>query len=300
MNLEDPLAIKAKYEVCKKKGVTSNEKFFARMSKEEKDRINIVFEGDSWFAYPAQLFADRRFANVLYHIWCRFNGSEGVKANILNLSSVGDNAVDMFSPNSDDMDKLKAVFEETESIKFVLVSAGGNDVVGEHDPENGKLGLEPLLKEFQKGFKTEDCINKDKFKERLGSIKGAYENLIGLKKELLPNAKIITHTYDFMLPSGEPADFWPFKIGPWILPYMKDREIPENLRFGVIKYLLTEFKDMLNGLQKKCDGCFIAVDTQGTLTPDSELHWLNEIHPTEKGFGLIADKIIQNSPLISE
>ena len=72
---------------------TSSKLEFAQMRQHFSDRVTIVSEGDSWFAYPRKWFFAGKPSNLISHIssWTR------KKANFLSMASNGDEAVDMVS-----------------------------------------------------------------------------------------------------------------------------------------------------------------------------------------------------------
>ena len=66
---------------------------FKRMKKIFPDRVNIVAEGDSWFAYPKKWFVFGPPSNLVDHIsdWTH------KKANFYSMANNGDEIVDMLS-----------------------------------------------------------------------------------------------------------------------------------------------------------------------------------------------------------
>ena len=81
--------------------------------------------------------------------------------------------------------------------------------------------------------------------------------------------------------------------GPWIKPYLDEKGIPAELHLPLVKILLGRFRELALELATQNNN-FVVVDTQGTLDPNSRTDWLNEIHPTSKGFKRIAEKIYSN------
>lgn len=72
---------------------TSSKREFAQMRRHFPDRITIVSEGDSWFAYPPKWLFVGKPSNLISHI----SAMTRRKANFLSMASNGDEAVDMVS-----------------------------------------------------------------------------------------------------------------------------------------------------------------------------------------------------------
>lgn len=268
-----------------KRGVTSNHYDFSHICRQKPDRIGIVAEGDSWFAYPRKWMELGADINIVHHLQSRVSGTG--KVNLLRLASNGDEAVDMTSGKQFKF-LYKTLKRNARHIRLLLFSGGGNDIIG-------KDSMPPLLKKFQPGFSFEQCIEMDRFEEKMASIILSYRRLVHLCEDVIPDAHIITHTYDITQPWDQGAEFfWGIiKTKPWIYPYLKDREIPVEHHLPIMKFMLGEFSKRLISMasEPSLGGRLVVVKTQGTLTPGSKSDWLNEIHPTEKGFKKIFEKI---------
>ncbi len=267
------------------RGVTPLVSDFAHICRKHPDRIGIVCEGDSWFAYPRKWIAFGADINVVHHIEDQVTGTG--KVNLLRLACNGDEAVDMLSGKQ--KENLARVFQRNAAhINLVLFSGGGNDIVGKRD-------MPALLRRHQPGFSAVDCIHLPRFERKLDAIMLAYEELVDLRDEYIPHAKIITHTYDIAQPRDKGAEFfWGLiKTRPWIHPYLVEKNIPPELHLGVVQHLLSSFqKRMLAlGRQPGYAARIKVVKTQGTLRIGHGADWMNEIHPTEAGFKRITRKI---------
>lgn len=207
--------------------------------------------------------------------------------NLLRLASNGDEAVGMTSGKQ--FKKLYKILKKNRQyIDFLMFSGGGNDIVGKDD-------ILPLLKEYQEGYDHLDCIHQERFEQKLDAITLSYRRLIDLCEDLIPTAKIITHTYDIAKPWNQGAEFfWGLiKARPWVYPYMVRRNIPRYLHLPVIEFMLNEFANRILDLAQEpaIRGRLVVVHTQGTLRPGSTRDWLNEIHPTPEGFEKVFKKI---------
>ena len=275
-------------------GITFSARDFSHMCKQKPHRIGIVAEGDSWFAYPRKWIAAGADINIIHHIAHKVERSD--KVNMLRLASNGDEAVNMTSGK-----QLKALYKilkkNREHIQIVLFSGGGNDIVGRND-------MLPLLHEYQEGMSALDCINTERFERKLESIMLAYHRLIDLCKDMVPAAKIITHTYDIPKPENRGAEFfWGLiKTKPWVYPYLERKNIPAAFHLPIMQHLLGTFGTRLIQLGRApaTRDHIIVVDTQGTLRPGHNTDWLNEIHPSEPGFKRISKKIYPELRKISK
>jgi hypothetical protein len=265
-----------------KTGITCSRKDFKWLCK-NTNRVNMVGEGDSWFAYPRKNILIGKNANILD--WVARSIRDKGSANLLRIPGNGDEAVEMLA-GAQKRDLAETLRDGEDRIDLILFSGGGNDVVGKWD-------MDRLLNFFEGGFSASDCINSVRFKRKLLQIRLAYEELIELRDEYAPSAKIVTHTYDFLLPSKASARFAGINVtGPWIYPYLMEKNIPETFHRAVVRHLLTEMKLMLQDLAalNKNQGKFFVVNTQGTLEPGNSRDWKDEMHPTSSGFKKISQK----------
>ncbi len=262
-------------------GVTNSVDAFEWVAK-KYERINIIIEGDSWFAYPSEWLVFGPHSNIVDHIFRQLIGKKIV--NTLSLASNGDTSEQMLSGKQ--LDKLTRLLEKRGYlIDLCLFSAGGNDVVGPDD-------LSPLIHDYVDGLDARQCINKTHVDNKMEHIASNYRKLLDLRNQHAPNMKILCHTYDFIQPRDQGAEFlWGVEIvDPWIYPTLVEKQIPQHLHFDIIKILLEAFKNTLLTLEQDYDD-FYVVDTQGTLTPGKEADWADEIHPSPSGFNQITQKI---------
>lgn len=260
---------------------TSGRDVFALQMARFPDRPKILAEGDSWFSYPPEYLVAGEPSNII--LWLRNKNAYNIK----NISSTGDEAVAMLVSTA----KISLVKElRDESYDALLFSGGGNDIVGEYDM--------PFFLRIKRGGMTwKDCIREDRFERRLNQIENAYRDLIELTIDYARNRRIpiITHTYDRVVPSPKGAEFIEglLNVGrSWIYPYMQAAEITDSTdQIRIVDYMLSRFQDRLLTLQQNYPQRFFVVKTQGTLRLAYD--WLNEIHPSSKGFKKIAEKIDQ-------
>ena len=265
-------------------GVTRDTNNFLWACRHIPGRINIVAEGDSWFAYPRRFLISGPRANIIDHI--AHTTARSGKVNLLRLAINGDEAVEMMS-GAQKHDMARLLHTAGNDVHLILFSGGGNDVVGKWD-------MERLLNPYQAGFSAADCINTERFNRKIKQVSLAFEELIDIRNEYAPMAKIVTHTYDWVQPDEKSAKFIAGLVakGPWIYPYMEDKGIPERLHLPIVKKLLGELKTRLTNLASKPKNKdkFYVVNTQGILRPGHGSDWKDEMHPTSSGFGRITEK----------
>lgn len=252
------------------------------------DRVNIVAEGDSWFDYPRQFFPNKP-ANIIDHIEDRTHR----RANLLRLEANGDEITQIMSdPQSFQLTELLDECAKRERpVHALLFSGGGNDIVGEYD-------MERFLLPYRPGMSASECINWKSFEIKLQQVKYAWLELVDIRDQYSPETKIFTHTYDLPYMTGIGARFLGLQfVKPWISPAMDKRRIdPDDytsdpqvhFRRDIIQVMFDKLAVILGDIEQSSDK-FHVTKTLGTLTSKDE--WLNEIHPTSRGFEKISEKI---------
>lgn len=225
-----------------------------------KDRPLILCEGDSWFAYP-----DPTIGNVPFRI------DRMGDYNILNLAASGDEAVNMLSP------RQRAQLEHClgdYAFDMLLFSGGGNDIVAEHLP--------PLLRRKTAARDWLGCIDQPALAARIAEVRAAYEQLIEIRDRLRPDCVIVTHDYDYPVPS----DTGVCGLGPWMKPAMVAKGITQARdQRRIARHLIEQLTAMQQDLAAASGGSVVFVKTSGTLAAGE---WANEIHPNVTGFRKIA------------
>lgn len=250
----------------------------------------IVFcEGDSWFSTPLSM-------NTLD--WIVYPTPEdeaqgvplfGSGGLFFRAEHSGDLATEIFTPKK--VKDLTAWFKAFD-FDLAILSAGGNDFVGDF-LKKALAGTSPMTP-AQAFARVEDT-------GRFDEVRVAYARVIGAFQKAKPNVPILTHTYDYPIRLGQPAQLTAanlgaialFKrsIGPWIEPSIshclptltQQREFARRLIDGFVTQVLEPLRrDAVLGT------VFDFVDLRGTL-PDTE-SWFDEMHPTGTGFHGLADK----------
>jgi hypothetical protein len=263
------------------KATTSGKNQFAQMRRYFPDRVTILSEGDSWFAYPPKWIFAGKPANLIDHIssWTR------KKANFMTMASNGDEAVDMVSGKQKHelVDRLRWHHKarNRKPIDILLFSGGGNDVVGENDFERF---IRPWKDSYTTGLQ---CVNMPRLNRKSKQIGLAYQELLDIRDHYSPETLVITHTYDYPYPSLTGGEFLGGLISTkaWMKRFMDANGIRPELQADVIKVFMDALGDQVVKIAAQREG-LVAVDTRGTLK--GEKQWLNEIHPKSKGFKAIA------------
>jgi hypothetical protein len=208
--------------------------------------------------------------------------------NLLEMSSSGDEAVDMLSGKS----KFKLIkVINRHHIHFLLFSGGGNDVVGRYD-------FDFFLRNNVTSNHFEDYLDLTRLDRRISQIEYAYRDLIAFCDEysMNKNIKIVTHCYDYVIPDAQGAEFVGglIKINKgtsWMYPYLKAKNVPEEFYTPIAKHLIDHLAAMFLQLESEHTNQLIVADTRNTL--QAKKYWPNEIHPNSRGFGRIADVIFE-------
>ena len=230
----------------------------------------VVAEGDSWFS----------IADVVGHLDDpQGSGSDKDQRQwaLLRLERAGDEMLTILSGAQ--RAKLRCYLKRWE-VDALLFSAGGNDIVG---PD-----LLPLLRDYREGAEARDLVQYSRFERRLHQIQDGYRELLDLLSDVGQTSKVFVNSYDYIEPSKNGAELMGFlKVsGPWVLPYMKERGIPRELRGPVIRLLIDAFAAAVDVVAREPRGVgrMIRVETRDLVKGD----WKDEIHPDRKGARRIA------------
>ena len=237
-----------------------------RNLKKDPNRLRLVAEGDSWFQYPIIL---QDTLDQLYKVYA-----------ICSFAEAGDTLENYL--RTKDKQYLNAIGEE--GVKFFLVSGGGNDVLGDN--------FKTYLRENPDANDPtpQKYLNQDLFTQ-LDKLDEMYTQMFNELFASYNDLHILVHCYDYLIPvdtnlSGNE------KKSSWTGKHMIDKGIaPQEVREGVIRYIIDEFAGRLAALTQKPEfaGRVTFVDTRG-LVPRTL--WFDEIHPKNAGFQIVADKFI--------
>lgn len=236
----------------------------------------LVSEGDSWFDYPMHL-------NLIDHL-----DDRGEYA-ILRFEKAGDTVANMVKPGN--LDALQRAVRRERPVAF-LFSGGGNDMFIDIRKEPKLRWIYEALNDYQEGFGAEECINKPIWDVKRLEIE---RGIVAVIDAIGPLAPVITHGYDYLIPTGKKAEYDGFRVGgPWIKSALDARKIPtvadpgRDLHRKVIAIFMNDFNAMLVRLQERYPRALMYVDLRKTLDPARD--WHNEIHPTQAGFKLLEER----------
>lgn len=247
-------------------------------------RARLLAEGDSWFAYPRRQLIFGAAGNVISSLRTTHKDLD-----IDDIASNGDEAVAMVSGDAK-LDFLTRIARN--AYDLLLFSGGGNDLVGQYD-------FNFFLRSRQEVTDPLDCLIKERLDRRIERVASSYADLVDLVGEYSRNRtiKIVSHTYDWAIPSPEGATFWNGLIKvdsgrSWMYPYMIAKNIvDEDEQYAIVKHLLSQFAARIGEIAASSGGRFVLVNTQGTLPARDRNWWVNEIHPSPEGFAQIAKVI---------
>lgn len=248
----------------------------------------VVFcEGDSWFATPLAM-------NLLD--WLVYPTPEDEAAGVplfgagglfFRSERVGELATDMFTTTG--VADIAGWYRDF-AFDLVLVSAGGNDFVGDFLAQlfkgKGELSVDTALAQVEASGRYDE-------------VRAAYRRLIAALRTIKPRTPILAHSYDYPQRMGQRAKFtlgnlglaalFTHGTGPWIAPNIanalprieQQREFARRMIDGFVEHVLVPLRDdTISG------SVFDFVDLRGTL-PDPE-YWADEMHPTSVGFAMLA------------
>lgn len=257
---------------------------FKQIARYYPEIISIISEGDSWFSYPLA------GQNLMDHLMIKFAGT----INYLRLESTGHEATYMFSDiNSGQLKKLIKLVSDF-SVPVVLISAGGNDIVGKC--------LSQLLPNARNSTDIDTLIESTKLQNRFNTIKTAYVNMIEGLIKVQPKIQILAHSYDYPPVTGKSAPITinnigmaaPLiklmkEVGPWIKPYLIDKGLTnEEAQQKFTNILIDKFHDDILEPLNNIYTAFNYVDLRGVLKTQ-EVFWNDEIHPNSNGFSQLCD-----------
>lgn len=241
----------------------------------------LVAAGDSWFDYPFHDVLKLLDDNYGYNVQSAAHRGDPIEA----MAYQG-GQIDSFARC------LEKVVAQGATPKAALLSGGGDDIAGNEFGmllNNATSNISGWNAEIVDGVLNLRIITA--YKSMISSINRLCEQDLG---KTLP---ILVHGYDYPVPDGRGFwGGWPFP-GPWLEPGFREKLftiLEKNVQ--LMRDIIDRFNDMLAGLVKEPAFSNVHyVDLRGTLSTDLAKNayqdwWDNELHPTEKGFGVITDK----------
>lgn len=244
-----------------------------------KGIATLVAEGDSWFDY------------LWYDVLDMLEQRHGY--DVESVAHKGDRVEDM-AYSGDELRKFSKTIEKLlrrgEVPKAILLSGGGNDVAGEEFAlllDHARSVAPGLNEDVVRG--VIDVRVRNAFVHILSAVTQLCESLIGHK------VPILLHGYDRPVPDGRGflGGAWVLP-GPWLRPGFHQKGFPDQTQNQqIVATLIDRFNAMLAAVAALPGfGHVHFVDLRGVL-PNQQGYrqwWENELHPTKKGFELVAQK----------
>ena len=249
---------------------------FERGIEQYPDRPRVICFGDSWFNYPLQLIDLNKQLERLYR-----------KAYFYNESVLG--------RESGELKKLRPRLQrllQSYQLDVLLLSMGGNDVIGSELREFIKLGDEPQDFGSRPWGRVPDLVNQHihlaSFESALRYIASDYQQIVDLRNQVRPGCEIVMHNYDYPWPDGKAYKLFGRKLaGPWIKPFMEEVGVSDFTSQRIIcSWLIDQFTEVQRELASR-NQRIRCVDSRGLLI--KAVDWDNEIHPKRAGFKRIAE-----------
>jgi V8-like Glu-specific endopeptidase/GH24 family phage-related lysozyme (muramidase) len=219
--------------------------------------LKIVEIGDSWHQYPIRL--DDIIDNV----------SEEYA--VYSLSAAGAT-----------LDEMAALSDYREAIRgedpdIFMISAGGNDVLGEGAFIN-------LIHDYRDGATALDLLDRDRLSRTLSQITATLDEVFRSALAIKPSLRIFTHGYDYVHPRED---------GKWVGGPLKEKGIPLPVGREIVKIILDRFNGAMEELAGRYPNKAIHVNLLGKADHGPQ-SWHDEIHPKDAGFGRASDEIIRH------
>jgi hypothetical protein len=234
--------------------------------KAQKPDMKILAHGDSWFSY---LWILGTGGSVIDHL------QKMISIPILNIAHAGDSTETMLGLN-----KRRQLEEHLPGTDVLLFSGGGNDIAGDQfvlwlNDSSWCMG------------DVNQAIDTARLNAVLDLIVETYRDLIEIRDRLAPDCLIVTHAYDFPIPSEHGV----CGLGPWLKPGLDycGWTKPADQKF-IAALVMSQFHARLQRLaadETALGKKHVHIATLGTVSEDD---WANEIHLNRHGLDKIAAK----------
>ncbi len=219
------------------------------------DKPVVVAEGDSWFLYPILI------KDTLDHLMTEYP--------IKSLAWAGDTLKNY--------KKSGALLRDVKELKpkYVMISGGGNDIVGTE--------IEHILKAGVASGKEPKAYFNYKYEAQMKKLKDLYNYFFTEISKYDSVQNILVHGYDYLRTDHAAIVI---KEG-WVGKYMIEKGITDYKdRKRIVDFLIDEFNIMLETLANK----FVVVTYVKLLDTIKKDEWHDEIHPNDYGYKKIANK----------
>jgi len=269
----------------------TNARTFSRRIRSQPKRFIGVAEGASWLDYlPAYFDLDFCNGDLLGEL------NHHPDLHVFKLARAGDTLEDIAYGPRGSGENLKSLVDAIRRFdaRFILLSAGGNDIAGPelerllhplHEAPDPKMPVIEAMEDWMLGRQFAD-----RFHHILDAVRRASSEVV-----------VFIHGYDYPVPDGRGVLQLPFGFrfaGPWLKPAFDNKGIRDtDTRQRVVRRLIDRLNTTLAGIARdRSDGRVHHIDLRGTLTakrPGHRRDWADELHPTGRGWSRIAGKMAE-------
>jgi hypothetical protein len=250
---------------------------FIESTHRHPDWPRIYCLGDSWFQYPLKsIDLQKQIERGLRREAICFNNSVPGRESA---------AIKALLPRL--RDQLGAW-----QFDLLLLSMGGNDIVGDELAEFVKPAEEPQSPGTDWPSPVPLVVRRHirlrAFGRALSFVIDDLARVIELRNQVAPGCTVLINSYDYPFASGRPYKIGPIRLGPWLKPHFNEVGLsdPDN-QYKVASWLIDQFVAAAGALAA-AHARVAVVDARGSLPASSD--WGNEIHPNSAGFKRIAEQ----------
>ncbi len=231
---------------------------FQKFRKKNPHLPILIGEGDSWFLYPFLV------KDTLDYVMEKYP--------LRSLAAAGDELQNYKKDGQllKEIGRLKP--------KYVLLSGGGNDIIGP--------AIVDILKNGMPGGLTPKEYLNDNFEKKMKNLDSLYHYFFNEIAKFGFVKQVFVHGYDYVLPEHEEKII---KNG-WVNRYLMEKGVKAvSDRKLVINYLIDTFNDLLKAVSQQ-HKIATYLDMR-TLVSQNE--WFDEIHPNDVGFAKVGLKFVE-------
>jgi lysophospholipase L1-like esterase len=219
-----------------------------------------VAEGDSWFRLPAFIYPETMLDFA------------AETRPITNLAHWGDTLNQMITLGQ------YLPFLRTRKTQFLLISGGGNDVLGQN--------LEQCLNLFDARFTTPEHASfyvRQLFFDQLDAVERQFMTIVNQVSSISPTTRLVLHGYDYARP---------IEHGVFLGQHFERRGIMPRadgpLCRAIVKFMIDQFNKRLASIAEHYE--FVTfLDFRGTILDGQ---WFDELHPKSAGAKALSVKLL--------
>jgi hypothetical protein len=271
------------------------------------DRVKLLAQGDSWFAFPFPLLGGSR--NLIDAIATR------KKTVAIDLSAFGDTAEQMAQGRRFAQYRAILAGDRDEApipVAAILLSAGGNDLierigdlvglVTRQVKREAAAGVAPARVQRRAHTRVLAALKEESAGQIFDDVVAHLRTLIDAR-DAGPSRKapVILHGYCHVTPRDAPAMSFPIKVGPWIWKKLTPLGYTQRQQQEIALTVIDELNKRLGMLRNERRGIHILdlrtlqaegalpVASPGDLAPTT--YWHDEIHLNSAGWDLAAARL---------